>query len=159
MPAARNPRSHQKSTWAAVDDGSGTPTTYTLGDDDKPSTALGDTPEKPGLDGKIDDDLPTHRGTLEELTKGGDGTDGPASHGGGDGHGGSDGLVFEIDVSGSVRIGAGEHGGDGDGDLAAAHVGERHGVRAAALPRHSLLGLADVGDRPGQIAVPVHRVQ
>ena len=74
-------------------------------------------------------------------------------------HGGSDGLVFEINVGGSVRIGAGDHGGDGDGDLPAAHVGESHSIGAAALPGHPLFGPADVSDRPGQIAVPVDRVQ
>ena len=69
------------------------------------------------------------------------------------------GLVFEINVGASVRIGAGKYGGDADGDFAAAHVGERYGIGGAALTRHSIFGAANVGDRVSQIAVPVDRVQ
>ena len=73
--------------------------------------------------------------------------------------GGSDGLIFEIDIGGPVRVGAGEDGGDGDSDFPAPHIGESHSIGGAALAGHSLLGAADVSDSPGQIAVPVDRVK
>ncbi|MEV4052372.1 WXG100 family type VII secretion target [Amycolatopsis sp. NPDC049688] len=102
---AERPDGPDGPTVVTVDDGKGTPTTYTLGEDDKPSGALGDTPEK-----KIDD-LPTHRGTLEDLKPhdGGDpgahhGADSGSHHGGGGAHHGG---------PSAAGIGGGSHGGAG----------------------------------------------
>ncbi|OXM66062.1 hypothetical protein CF165_22165, partial [Amycolatopsis vastitatis] len=116
---AERPDGPEGPTVVTVDDGSGTPTTYTLGEDDKPSDALGDTP------GKRDDDLPTHRGTLEDLGTATDGSgahhspdgspggDSPGQHGGGDGsHGGGDGGAgSHHGGSGAAGFGGGAHGG------------------------------------------------
>ncbi|MEU4253527.1 WXG100 family type VII secretion target [Amycolatopsis sp. NPDC026612] len=108
---AERPDGPDGPTVVTVEDGKGNPTTYTLGEEHKPSDALGDTPEK-----KLDD-LPTHRGTLEDLkphdtgdpaAHAGGGSGDPGSHGGGDGshHGGAGGPSV-------AGIGGGSHGGAG----------------------------------------------
>ncbi len=108
---AERPDGPDGPTVVTVEDGKGNPTTYTLGEEHKPSDALGDTPER-----KLDD-LPTHRGTLEDLkphdtgdpgahATGGSGD--PGAHSGGDGshHGGAGGPSV-------AGIGGGSHGGAG----------------------------------------------
>jgi WXG100 family type VII secretion target len=106
---AERPDGADGPTVVTVDDGSGTPTTYTLGEDDKPSDVLGDTPGK-----KLDDDLPTHRGTLDDP--------GSAHHDGGgagahhdSGAGGHDGGGSGAHHGGGAGagIGGGSHGGAG----------------------------------------------
>ncbi|MEV7098363.1 WXG100 family type VII secretion target [Amycolatopsis sp. NPDC051045] len=118
---AEQPDGPDGPTVVTVDDGQGTPTTYTLGDEDKdedkgedkPDSALGDTPAK-----KLDD-LPTHRGTLEDLKPhDGGGSGDPGSHGGGDGshHGGGAGDPGSHGGGGgpsAAGIGGGSHGGSG----------------------------------------------
>ncbi|MEV6628290.1 hypothetical protein AB0M71_45945, partial [Amycolatopsis sp. NPDC051114] len=134
---AERPDGPDGPTVVTVDDGSGTPTTYTLGEDDKTSDVLGDTPGK-----KLDDDLPNHRGTLEDLAS--HGSDGPAAHdggsgggsGGGDGHGGAG--------SPGAGIGGGSHGGAGISAAGLDPGGAGHGLGETPMSNgvHSGAGAA-----------------
>ncbi|MDX3193980.1 WXG100 family type VII secretion target [Streptomyces sp. MN03-5084-2B] len=167
---AERPDGPDGPTTVTVDDGKGTPTTYTLGEDDKPDGALGDTPEK-----RLDD-LPTHRGTLADLSPqdGGDhsslGADGsrhggdfgdPTSPGGADGshHGGGSDHGGGSHGGGGAHpagIGGGSHGGPGFSgagfDPAAAGLGESPvsgGAHTGAAPAQPQPAFASAGGATG----------
>ncbi|MFI5585698.1 WXG100 family type VII secretion target [Amycolatopsis sp. NPDC051758] len=106
-------------TVVTVDDGSGTPTTYTLGEDDKDGPkhllddtlggddrkdVLGDTPSSPAHSLKTDD-LPTHSGTLDGIGAGG---------GGGGGHGLSAAGLDPVGAGAGAGVGVASGGGLGE---------------------------------------------
>ncbi|MEQ0559899.1 WXG100 family type VII secretion target [Amycolatopsis sp. NEAU-NG30] len=117
---AERPDGPDGPTVVTVDDGSGTPTTYTLGEDDKLSDALGDTPEK-----KPDNDLPAHRGILEDLkphNESGESGTGSESGGGSAGSAGGDGSAGS-ETSAGGRGGESSAGSEGGGDSAGSESG------------------------------------
>ncbi|MFB9690899.1 WXG100 family type VII secretion target [Amycolatopsis plumensis] len=137
---AERPDGPDGPTVVTVDDGKGTPTTYTLGEDDKPASALGDTPAKQV------DDLPTHRGTLEDLAQhpGGD-----SSHPSGDGshHGPGDGSPS----SSSKHDGDGgsHHAGDSSPGSGSGHTGGGSGSHPAGIGgAHAASGFSGAGFDP-----------
>ncbi|MEU4521887.1 hypothetical protein AB0F52_24625, partial [Amycolatopsis sp. NPDC024027] len=136
---AERPDGPDGPTTVTVDDGKGTPTTYTLGEDDKPDRALGlgHTPEKQL------DDLPTHRGTLEDLAPNDTGAPGGDSHHGGSDHGAGDGSHGTGDSShggghGSPGATGDSHHGAGDSSPGGAHSG---GGGGGAHPGPSVAGI------------------
>jgi hypothetical protein len=125
---AERPDGPDGPTVVTVDDGSGTPTTYTLGEDDKDGPkhllddtlggddkkdVLGDTPSSPAHSVKTDD-LPTHSGTLDGIGAGG---------GGGGGH--------ELSAAGlGAGAGVGVAAGGGLGEAPSLSEGIHSGVGA-----------------------------
>ncbi|SFW84700.1 WXG100 family type VII secretion target [Amycolatopsis australiensis] len=124
---AERPDGPDGPTVVTVDDGKGTPTTYTLGEEDKPS-------DTPGAD------LPSHRGTLDDpgTHHAGDTSHGDGSHSGGEGshsgghsqssgsHGGSDSGSDNSHSSGS-HAGENSHDGSGSPSSDTSRSSESHG--------------------------------
>lgn len=111
---AERPDGPDGPTVVTVDDGTGKPTTYTLGEEDssgeKPSHKLGDTPVSPTHEGKpAPHDTPSaHRGTLDDPTA--HSGSGPTPQGGG-GHGAAVPAGFDGATSGPSGLGEAPGGG------------------------------------------------
>ncbi|WP_370962283.1 WXG100 family type VII secretion target [Amycolatopsis sp. cg9] len=173
---AERPDGADGPTVVTVDDGTGKPTTYTLGEDGKPSDALGDTPSK-----KLDDDLPTHRGTLEDLkphdggdtgggAHGGGGSPSPAGIGGGS-HGGAGvtGAGFDpggaglgdSPVSGGAHTGAGAAQPQPAGAFAPAAAGATGaaGSSMAGMPGMGAMGGHGAGGGDTERKSPAYRIE